>query len=188
MSTERRTFVIRLAGLLIVLLAFGSTLLPLAQHIPGRTVVGLLLTAAGAVELAAVFARRRHHVAPGIAAAASLLAGLRLALDPGANFFTVLNLVILWLVVRAAALFFSARRTQRPVCNWTYFAAAVDFLLAVTLLGGLPVAVLIYGLFGQTSEIIATFAWIFAASFVAAGLLLFAAAPHEAGERSQAQG
>ena len=186
MSTERRTLVIRLAGLLIVLLAFGAALRPLAERIPGRTIGGLLLMGAGAIELAAVFARRRHPIAPGIAAVASLLAGLRLVLDPGANFFTMLNLVILWLVVRAAALFFSARKTERPVCNWTYFAAAVDFLLAVTLLAGLPVAVLIYGVFGQTSEIVATFAWIFAASFVAAGLLLFAAAPHEARERLKA--
>ena len=188
MSTERRTLVIRLAGAAIVLLAFGSALLPLAQHIPARTVIGLLLIAAGASELAAVYARRGHHIPAAIAAAASLLAGLRLALDPGANFFTVLNLVILWLVVRAAALFFSARHTPRPVCDWTYFAAAVDLLLAVILLGGLPVAVLVYGLFGQTSEIIATFAWIFAASFVAAGLLLIAAAPHEARVRALAQG
>lgn len=186
MSTERRTLVIRLAGALIVLLAFGAALLPLAQHIPARTVIGLLLGAAGAVELVAVYARRGHQIPVGIAAGASVLAGLRLALDPGANFFTVLNLVILWLVVRAVALFFSARKTPRPVCDWTYFAAAVDLLLAVALLGGLPVAVLIYGLFGQTSEIIATFAWIFAASFVAAGLLLIAVAPHEAGERPTA--
>ncbi|MGI8705927.1 MAG: hypothetical protein ACR2JJ_09075 [Sphingomicrobium sp.] len=182
MSTASRTLVIRTAGVLFVLLAFGSVLLPSAQQIPARTVIGLLLIAAGGIEFAAVFARRGHHVPAGIAAAASLLAGLRLAADPGANFFTVLNLVILWLVVRSAALFFSARRSPRPLCTWVYFAAAVDFLLAVLLLGGLPVAVLVYGLFGPTSEVVATFAWIFAGSFVAAGALLIAAAPLEASE------
>jgi hypothetical protein len=46
MSTASRTGVIRTAGVLIMLLAFGSVLLPLAQHIPGRTVVGLLLITA----------------------------------------------------------------------------------------------------------------------------------------------
>lgn len=172
---------IRIAGALIILLAAGSALLPAAQHIPGRTVVGLMLTVAGAIELAAVFARRGHRVAHGIAAGASLAAGLRLVLDPGANFFTVLNLVILWLVVRAGALFVLALRSRGPICTWVYFAAAVDFLLAVFLLGGLPVAVLIYGLFGQTSEIVATFAWILASSFVAAGLLLIAGASQERG-------
>lgn len=182
MSSATRTTVIRTAGILILLLAFGSAVLPMASDVPARTIIGLLLTAAGIIEMAAVIARRGHHVPAGIAAGATLLAGLRLALDPGANFFAVLNLVILWLVVRSAALFLSSRHSARSLCHWVYFAAAVDLILAVLLLGGLPVAVLVYGLFGQTSVVVATFAWIFAASFVAAGLLLMAAAPVEARE------
>ena len=39
------------------------------------------------------------------------------------------------------------------------------------------------GLFGPTSEIIATFSWILAVSFVATGAFLIAAAPIEACER-----
>ena len=182
MSTATRTTVIRTAGILIMLLAAGSALLPLAERVSGRVIIGMLLVAAGVIELVAVYARRGHHISAGIAAGASVVAGLRLALDPGVNFITVLNLVILWLVVRAAALFFSARGSARPLSNWVYLAAAVDFALALLLLGGLPVAVLVYGLFGSTNEIIATFAWIFAASFVAAGWLLVAAAPLEASE------
>ena len=182
MSTERRTLVIRLAGVLIFLLAFGSALLPMATHIRSNTVIGLLLAAAGTIELAAVFARRGHHLTSVIAAAASILAGLRLLADANANFLTILNFVILWLVVRSAALFFSARRSLSPLCWWVYLAAAVDFALAILLLAGLPVAVLVYGLFGQTDEILATFAWVFAASFIAAGWLLIAAAPLEASE------
>jgi len=46
----------------------------------------------------------------------------------------------------------------------------------------LPVAVLVYGLFGTTDEIVATFAWVLAASFIAAAWLLVAAAPIEAAE------
>lgn len=183
MSDGSRRLIIRGAGVLIFLLAFGAAILPLAQHIPARTVIGLLLLAAGAIELVAVAARPCHHVSAGIAAAASLLAGLRLVLDPNANFFAVLNLVILWLIVRAAALFFSARRSARPLCTWVYLAAAVDFLLGVLLLAGLPVALLVVSLFGPTEDIVATFAWIFAASFVAAGWLLIAAAPLEADEK-----
>ena len=182
MSNSARTAVIRLAGLLIFLLAFGSLLLPLAPHISGPEVIGVMLVAAGIIELAAVYARRGHHLFAGIAAGATLLAGLRLLLDPSINFLTVLNFVILWLVVRSAALFLSARHSDRPLCTWVYLAAAVDLGLAVLLLVGLPVAVLVYGLFGTVDEIVATFAWIFAASFVAAGLLLIAAAPLEASE------
>lgn len=180
-----RTLLIRCAGVLILLLAAGSALLPMAPHLQARLVIGVLLAAAGAIELAAVVARRGHHLPAGIAALASLLAGLRLLLDPDINFLTILNFVILWLVVRSGALFWSARHSKRPLCVWVYVAAAVDFALAVLLLGGLPVAVLVYGLFGTNDEVVATFAWIFAASFIAAGLLLIAAAPAEASESDQ---
>lgn len=182
MSSATRQLVIRSAGVLILLLACGSALVPMASHLPARLVIGVLLAAAGSIELVAVLARPMHHLTAGIAALASLLAGLRLLLDPAVNFITILNFVILWLVVRSAALFFSAIRSHRPLCTWVYLAAAVDFALAVLLLAGLPVAVLVYGLFGTTNEIVATFAWILAASFVAAGLLLIAAAPLEAAE------
>ncbi len=185
MSSAARTLVIRSAGVLILLLALGSALLPMASHIPARLVIGLLLAAAGAIELAAVFARRGHHLSAGIAAAASLVAGLRLLLDARINFPTILNFVILWLVVRSAALFLSARHSPRPLCTWVHLASAVDFALAVLLLAGLPVAVLVYGLFGVNDQIVGTFAWVFAASFIAAGWLLVAAAPLEARETDQ---
>jgi uncharacterized membrane protein HdeD (DUF308 family) len=182
MSDSARTNVIRIAGILIVLLALGAALLPMAKGIPARIEIGLMLCAAGIFELFAVYARRGHHFAAGAAALASLLAGLRLLIDPDVNFLTILNFVILWLVVRSAALFLSARHSLRPLCTWAYLAAAVDLGLAVLLLVGLPVAVIVYGLFGTTDEIVATFAWVLAASFVAAGWLLIAAAPLEARE------
>jgi len=182
LSDNRRGLIIRGAGALIFLLAFGSAILPTFGDIPARRVIGLLLIAAGAIEIIAVAARRTHHLSAGIAAAATLLAGLRLELDPTADFFAVLNMVILWLVVRAAALFVSAQRSRSPLKTWVYLAATVDFLLGILLLGGLPVAIIVYGLFGPTPEIVATFAWVFAASFIAAGWLLIAAAPLEASE------
>ena len=182
MSNATRSLAIRCAGVLIMLLAVGAAFLPMAKGIPARVEIGLLLSAAGIFELAAVFARRGHHRAAGAAALASLLAGFRLLVDPDINFLTILNFVILWLVLRSAALLISSRHSARPLCTWVYLAAAVDFALAVLLLVGLPVAVLVYGLFGTTDEIVATFAWVLAASFVAAGWLLVVAAPLEACE------
>ena len=44
-----------------------------------------------------------------------MLAGIRLLADPNAGFFPVLNMVILWLVVRAAALAFAASVPQLQV-------------------------------------------------------------------------
>jgi uncharacterized membrane protein HdeD (DUF308 family) len=185
MSDATRTAVIRSAGLLILLLAVGAALLPMARGYPARIEIGLMLAAAGMFEFAAVAVRRGRHLAAFAAAFASLLAGLRLLLDPGINFLTILNFVILWLVVRSAALLLSARGAERPLCVWIYLAAAIDFALAILLLVGLPTAMLVYGLFGATDRIVATFAWILAASFVAAGWLLVAAAPLEAREADQ---
>jgi uncharacterized membrane protein HdeD (DUF308 family) len=171
---------------LIILLAVLAALLPLQHGAPGRLVVGWLLFAAGIIELVAAFARRIHRPSAAVAGSATVLAGLRLVLDPRASFFPVLNLVILWLIVRSAALSFAASRSRDPLQSWFILSAATDFLLAVMLLAGLPIALIVWGLFGPTSEIIATFAWVLAVSFVATGTLLIAAAPAEACEREEA--
>jgi len=185
MSDQTRKLVIRSAGVLIILLALGAALLPMERGLPGRLVVGWLLVAAGLVELAAAMARRIHRPSAAVAGAATVLAGLRLVLDPNAGFFPVLNLVILWLVVRSAALAFAASRCRDPLQSWFVLSAATDFLLAVLLLSGLPIAVIVAGLFGVTSEIVATFAWVLAISFVATGIMLIAVAPGEACERDE---
>lgn len=172
----------------MVLLAGAAALLPLDSPVPERVAIGVLLVLAGLIEAVAVWARRGPQRPALVAAGASIVAGLRLALDPSANFVTVLNLVILWLVVRSAALLFSARQSPEPQCQWIYMVAGVDFLLALLLLAGLPVTVIVYGLFGQTSAILGTFAWVLAASFAAAGLLLVVAAPKEAELNAQSAG
>ena len=176
MSDQARKYIIRTAGILIILLALGAALLPLERALPGRLVVGSLLLLAGAIEFGAALTRRTHKPTAAIAGAATVLAGARLVLDPNAGFFPVLNLVILWLVIRAAALAFAASRSGDPLRSWFVLAAATDFLLAVLLLSGLPIALVVAGLFGPTSEVIATFAWILALSFVATGALLIASA------------
>ena len=176
MRDNKHKLLVASAGILIMLLALGALLLPLQREAPGRLVVGWMLIAAGAIELATALVRQRHRKSVGLAALATLLAGVRLISDPGANFFAVMNIVILWLVVRGAALLFSAARTARPLGSWIAIAAATDLLLALGLLAGLPVALLVYGLFGPTPQIVATFAWVFAASFVATGALLIALA------------
>ena len=186
LSDTARKLVILGAGIAIILLALGAALLPMERELPGRLVVGWLLIAAGLVEFGAAQVRRIHRPSASVAGAATILAGLRLVLDPSAGFFPVLNLVILWLIVRSAAIAFAASRCRGPLQSWFVLAAVTDFLLAVLLLSGLPVAVIVYGLFGQTSEIVATFAWVMAISFVATGVMLIAVAPCEASEGKEA--
>ena len=64
-------------------------------------------------------------------------------------------------------------------------SAVTDFLLAILLLAGLPIALVVAGLFGPTSEIVETFAWVLAVSFVATGLHLILVAPAEACEQDK---
>jgi hypothetical protein len=58
-------------------------------------------------------------------------------------------------------------------------SAGMDFLLAALLIAGLSIATIIVSLFGPTPQLIASFAWILAASFVVNGLLLLEVASCE---------
>jgi hypothetical protein len=55
----------------------------------------------------------------------------------------------------------------------------MDFLLAVLLITGLSISTIIISVFGPTRELVASFAWILAASFAVNGLLLLEVASCE---------
>jgi predicted membrane channel-forming protein YqfA (hemolysin III family) len=55
----------------------------------------------------------------------------------------------------------------------------MDFLLAVLLITGLSTSTLVVSLFGPTRELVASFAWVLAASFVVNGLMLLEVASSE---------
>ena len=49
---------------------------------------------------------------------------------------------------------------------------STDLALALILIVGIPIAALVLGLFGATPQLVASFAWILALSFIADGLML----------------
>jgi hypothetical protein len=51
-------------------------------------------------------------------------------------------------------------------------SAGMDFLLAVLLIAGLSISAIVVNIFGPTPPLVASFAWVCAASFVVNGLLL----------------
>ena len=55
---------------------------------------------------------------------------------------------------------------------WTGLSAITDLVLALILIVGIPIAALVLGLFGATPQLVASFAWILALSFIADGLML----------------
>lgn len=179
MAQSGRAIFIRTSGVLMIVIASAAALLPLGDHFDAREILGWMLAAGGALELSTAVVRRRHKWVSGIAGGATLLAGLRLLLDPSTGFFEMLNLVILWLVVRSAALGWAALRARDRVRPWFALGAAIDFLLAIGLLAGLPLAYLVVGIFGPTPPVVATFAWVIGLSFVATGALLLATPARE---------
>jgi predicted membrane channel-forming protein YqfA (hemolysin III family) len=65
------------------------------------------------------------------------------------------------------------------VRRWTAISAGIDFLLAALLITGLSISTIVISVFGPTRELVASFAWVLAASFVANGLLLLEVASCE---------
>lgn len=162
---------IGVAGIAIILLSTGAALLPAEKGI-SADVIGALLVAAGLLEVVAGSLRRETRLLTMAAGGVTAIAGLIFLLNRDARIFPMINIVIAWLFARAAVLVFASRLTGGSVRTWTSIAAATDFLLGLVLLIGLSLASVVILLFGPTPDMVASFAWIVALSFVATGLLL----------------
>ena len=134
-------------------------------------VVGAMLVAAGIVEFLAGTQRRGVGMLAKAAGAVTVLAGLLFLIDPVTLLARSVNLVIGWLVVRSIILFLTSTRTGGSVRTWTILSAATDFALAAVLTAGLSMGTLIVLLFGATPQLVTSFAWVLALSFVLNGLL-----------------
>ena len=161
----------RVAGIAIMLLGVGAALLPAGKSISSDMIGGLLISA-GMIE--AVAGSLRHDVRKFAMAAGAVtaLAGLLFILNPETHFFPTVVPIIGWLLIRSLILLIASRETGGSVRTWTALSAGMDFLLAVLLWAGLSISTLIVSLFGPTPELVASFAWVLAASFVVNGLLL----------------
>jgi uncharacterized membrane protein HdeD (DUF308 family) len=173
-----RARALRLAGILIILLGVAAAFLPAGKTISSDMIGGLLI-AAGLIETVAGSLRRQVRpfaMASGIVTA---LAGLLFVLNPETHFFPTVWPIIGWLLVRSAILAAAATETRGSVRTWTAFSAGMDFLLAVLLIAGLSISTIVVSVFGPTRELVASFAWILAASFVVNGLMLLEVASCE---------
>jgi len=179
MTDSRRASLIALAGVAIILLSAGAALLPAAADAKDSLVIGSLLLAAGVIEALAGTLRREVKAFAIGSGGVTALAGLIFMLKRTNQFFPTVTLVIAWLVVRSLILMVASRRAGGSVRIWTSLSAGMDFLLAVLLVAGLSVATIVVSIFGPTSPLIASFAWILAASFIVNGLLLLEVASCE---------
>lgn len=130
-----------------------------------------MLVAAGIVEFWAGSQRRQVTNLARAAGAVTILAGLLCLINPVAHLARMVNLIIGWLILRSIILFVTARQTGGSVRTWTILSAATDFALAAILTAGLSISTVIVLLFGPTPQLVASFAWVLALSFVLNGLL-----------------
>jgi len=167
-----RPSLVRAAGIAIILLSAGAAALPFVDRVSGVRVVGALLLAAGIVEILAATLRDQTRYLAILAGAATTLAGTLFLLNPVIHFLPTISIVTAWLIVRSLILGVTTARAHGSVKRWLAISAATDLALGLLLLVGLSISTLIVMLFGPTPQMVASFAWILAISFVITGMLL----------------
>ena len=164
---------IAIAGWLIIAMSAASALLPLVERRGGATIIGDLLVVTGIAELFAGLLRHEAKLPSMLMGAVAVAAGLFFVTGPATEFFLPAVVIVTgWLLCRALLLFIAARSTHGGVRWWTGLSAITDLVLALILIVGIPIAALVLGLFGATPQLVASFAWILALSFIADGLML----------------
>ena len=171
LSGRMRARALRVAGIAIVLLSIGAALLPAGKTISSDMIGGLLI-AAGLIETVAGSLRRNARPFAMAAGIVTTLAGVMFITNPETHFFPTVVPIIGWLVVRALILAGAATETGGSVRRWTAISAGMDLLLAALLITGLSISTIVVSVFGPTRELVASFAWVLAASFVVNGLML----------------
>lgn len=172
-SDKRRARMTALCGWLVLLLAGAALLLPEFAASSGALIVGELLLLAGLLEIIAATGRRAARLPATLAGVTTVAAGAMFLAREETRFLPNLTVVTFWLVLRVIALTLATVEAKgSSVRRWTAVAAATDLALAAILILGLPLASLIVALFGTTSELVASFSWILAVSFLATGAML----------------
>lgn len=166
------------AGFAIIALAAGAALLPAEKGI-SSDVLGALLLAAGLIEIVAGALRHETRLLAMSAGGITAAAGLMFLLNADARFFPTVNIVIAWLFLRAIVLTVTAIEVKDGVRRWTIVAAGTDFALGLIMMIGLSLSTAVVLIFGPTPELVASFAWVMALSFVATGTLLLEVASCE---------
>jgi len=166
------------AGATIIMISAAAALLPLGGF-DRAAVIGTMMVTAGVIEMIAGGLRSRNRSLAILPGALTVLAGGLLAVHPLHRFVPSAWLVIGWLGARGVVLGAATTQTRGTVRAWTMLAAGTDLTLGAILLFGLSASTLTLTLFGITPEIVRSFAWMVALSFVATGVLLLEVAACE---------
>jgi predicted cation transporter len=170
-ASRARARGIRVAGFAIIGLGAGAALMPAGKSLSSN-VIGALLVAAGLIEIVAGSLRRDVRAYAMAAGGITTLAGLLFVLNPETHFFPMVTPIVAWLLIRSLILAYAATHVRGSVRTWMALSGGMDFVLAALLIAGLSITSVVVSVFGPTPQLIASFAWVLAASFVVNGLLL----------------
>lgn len=170
---QRRARMTALCGWLILLTGAGALLLPEVARSSGALVVGIMLLLAGLLELVAATGRRIARLPASLAGLSTIVAGALFLARDETRFLPNITVMTFWLLLRVALLILATVESRgSAIRKWTGLAAATDLLLAVIMILGLPLASVVVALFGTTSDLVASFSWVLAVSFLATGAML----------------
>jgi len=171
-SGNGRANVLTVAGIAIMLLGAGAAALPFLDRQEGNQLVGWLLLSAGLIEIGAATQRFENRILAMLAGVVTTAAGVLFLANPMGHFLPAVTIITAWLLVRSLVLALTSSRAAGSVRVWLGISAATDFALGMLMLGGLSIATFIVMLFGPTPQLVASFAWVFAISFLVTGGLL----------------
>ena len=174
-----RARLIASAGVAIILTSLAAALLPQADGYSGAAVIGRMMVVAGLIEMIAGALRFKNRFAAMLPGAITIVAGLLFMREPFGAFVPTVRLVIGWLAARGLILALTSLEARGSVRLWTLAAACTDLSLSAILFIGLYATTITITFFGPTHEIVSSFAWVLALSFVATGSLLLEVAACE---------
>jgi uncharacterized membrane protein HdeD (DUF308 family) len=178
-ANHARARFIAAAGGGIIILGIGAALSPLLDHAPAAAVLGSLLIAAGLVELIAGLVRHETRALAASAGVVTIFAGALLVFNRNNGLLPNATIVSAWLLTRSVILLLTSRLAHGSVRRLLGFSAATDFVLGAALLAGLSVSTLVVTIFGPSPQLLASYGWVLALSFVATGTLLLEVASRE---------
>jgi hypothetical protein len=160
-------------------LSIGAALLPALDHVSATTALGLLLAAAGFLEVFAGKLRHETRKLAMLAGFATVFTGALLIVNRDKGLLPNGTVVIAWLLVRAVILLLTSRLAHGSVRKFLAVSAGTDFILAAGLLTGLSITNLVTIIFGPSPQLLASYGWVLALSFIATGIMLLEVASCE---------
>jgi uncharacterized membrane protein HdeD (DUF308 family) len=162
-------------GALKIIIAAFALGLPLTVGRPVAESVGWMLVAGGAAEFALGWGAHRALLGKVTLGSGllTMLAGTLFIYSGWTGLFPLTTVTMIWLLLRGMISLdvgIQARGTYSPEWFWLGLRGVTDLGLGVTLLLGLPMAMVAVLLFNETQEMVSNFGVLLAISFAVAGV------------------